>query len=170
MLVSEKLSSTLLSLLVVQVTHVFHCSIHHVHRDYFSFLRRSSRVFRWTRVCTNNILCKSHSRIFRVFHITSHFWHAFLFLRVLQLPCVIWLIVMKPRRYSLSWWINWVRKTWPQLHFFLEFWNRFSIDLTRVSFPFSQFCIVVGVLLMVLAPIGGMRQIIIQAKDYQFYS
>ncbi|XP_012445477.1 lysine histidine transporter 1 [Gossypium raimondii] len=55
------------------------------------------------------------------------------------LPCVIWLIVMKPRRYSLSWWINW-------------------------------FCIVIGVLLMVLAPIGGMRQIIIQAKDYKFYS
>lgn len=31
-------------------------------------------------------------------------------------------------------------------------------------------CIVFGVLLMVLAPIGGLRQIIIQAKNYEFYS
>ncbi|KAL4367949.1 hypothetical protein GQ457_05G011060 [Hibiscus cannabinus] len=31
-------------------------------------------------------------------------------------------------------------------------------------------CIVIGVLLMVLSPIGGLRQIIIEAKDYKFYS
>ncbi|KAL4379614.1 hypothetical protein GQ457_02G012300 [Hibiscus cannabinus] len=34
----------------------------------------------------------------------------------------------------------------------------------------NWFCIVVGVLLMVLSPIGGLRTIIIQAKDYKFYS
>ncbi|XP_030450284.1 lysine histidine transporter 1-like isoform X1 [Syzygium oleosum] len=55
------------------------------------------------------------------------------------LPCIMWLAIYKPRRYSLSWWTNW-------------------------------FCIVVGVLLMVLAPIGGLRLIIIQAKTYSFYS
>ncbi|XP_065878740.1 lysine histidine transporter 1-like [Euphorbia lathyris] len=31
-------------------------------------------------------------------------------------------------------------------------------------------CIVLGVMLMVVSPIGGLRQIILQAKDYQFYS
>ncbi|XP_031092543.1 lysine histidine transporter 1-like [Ipomoea triloba] len=31
-------------------------------------------------------------------------------------------------------------------------------------------CIVIGVALMVLAPIGALRQIILQAKDYKFYS
>lgn len=55
------------------------------------------------------------------------------------LPCIIWLAICKPKRYSLSWIINWI-------------------------------CIVLGVLLMIIAPIGGLRQIIIQAKDYKFYS
>ncbi|KAI3499532.1 hypothetical protein L1887_35333 [Cichorium endivia] len=31
-------------------------------------------------------------------------------------------------------------------------------------------CIILGVLLMCLAPIGALRQIILQAKDYRFYS
>ncbi|KAK7291569.1 hypothetical protein RIF29_06815 [Crotalaria pallida] len=55
------------------------------------------------------------------------------------LPCIIWLAIRKPKRFSLSWYINW-------------------------------FCIVFGVMLMVLAPIGSLRQIILQAKDYKFYS
>ncbi|KAK6928478.1 Amino acid transporter, transmembrane domain, partial [Dillenia turbinata] len=55
------------------------------------------------------------------------------------LPCIMWLVIYKPRRFSLSWWTNWI-------------------------------CIVVGVLLMILAPIGGLRQIILQAKTYKFYS
>ncbi|KAK8673454.1 hypothetical protein V6N13_111788 [Hibiscus sabdariffa] len=55
------------------------------------------------------------------------------------LPCIMWLVIYKPRKFGLSWWANW-------------------------------FCIAVGVLLMVLSPIGGLRTIIIQAKDYRFYS
>ncbi|XP_052197764.1 lysine histidine transporter 1-like [Diospyros lotus] len=55
------------------------------------------------------------------------------------LPCIMWLAIKKPRKYSLSWWTNWI-------------------------------CIVLGVLLMILAPIGGLRQIIIKAKTYKFYS
>ncbi|KAI3463082.1 hypothetical protein Pfo_019745 [Paulownia fortunei] len=54
------------------------------------------------------------------------------------LPCVIWLAIRKPRRFSLSWFTNWV-------------------------------CIIFGVLLMVVGPIGGLRQIILQAKTYKFY-
>ncbi|XP_022989870.1 lysine histidine transporter 1-like [Cucurbita maxima] len=55
------------------------------------------------------------------------------------LPCIMWLAIYKPRKYSLSWWANWV-----------------SIFL--------------GVILMIVAPIGGLRTIILQAKDYKFYS
>ncbi|KAL8097677.1 lysine histidine transporter 1-like [Apium graveolens] len=55
------------------------------------------------------------------------------------LPCVMWLAIYKPRRFSLSWIANWI-------------------------------CIIMGVLLMILSPIGGLRQIIIQAKDYKFFS
>lgn len=55
------------------------------------------------------------------------------------LPCIIWLKIYKPKRFSLSWWANWI-------------------------------CIVFGVLLMVLSPIGGLRQIIVTAKTYKFYS
>ncbi|KAF8013858.1 hypothetical protein BT93_I1654 [Corymbia citriodora subsp. variegata] len=55
------------------------------------------------------------------------------------LPCIMWLAIYKPKKFSLSWWANWV-------------------------------CIILGVLLMILAPIGGLRQIIIQAKNYKFFS
>ncbi|RDX83730.1 Lysine histidine transporter 1, partial [Mucuna pruriens] len=57
----------------------------------------------------------------------------------LQLPCVMWLAIYKPKRFSLSWFGNWIS-------------------------------IFFGVLLMVLAPIGALRQIILEAKDYRFYS
>ncbi|CAH2034011.1 unnamed protein product [Thlaspi arvense] len=55
------------------------------------------------------------------------------------LPCIIWLILKKPKRFGLSWTINW-------------------------------FCIVVGVILTILAPIGGLRTIIINANTYKFFS
>ncbi|XP_031095933.1 lysine histidine transporter 1-like [Ipomoea triloba] len=55
------------------------------------------------------------------------------------LPCIMWLAIYKPKKFSLSWIANWI-------------------------------CIILGVLLMVIAPIGGLRQIIIQAKTYKFYS
>ncbi|GJN35715.1 hypothetical protein PR202_gb24518 [Eleusine coracana subsp. coracana] len=55
------------------------------------------------------------------------------------IPCIIWLMLRKPRKYSLSWIINII-------------------------------CIVVGVCLTVIAPIGGMRQIILDAKTFKFYA
>ncbi|KAI9123245.1 hypothetical protein K1719_006134 [Acacia pycnantha] len=55
------------------------------------------------------------------------------------LPCMIWLTICNPKRFSLSWWINWI-------------------------------CIVLGVSLMIVATIGGLRAIIIKAKHYSFYS
>ncbi|XP_076905728.1 lysine histidine transporter 2-like [Bidens hawaiensis] len=55
------------------------------------------------------------------------------------LPCVIWLILKRPRKWSLSWCTNW-------------------------------FCIVFGVLLMVLAPIGALRSLIKSAGNYKIFS
>ncbi|KAK1404396.1 Lysine histidine transporter 1 [Heracleum sosnowskyi] len=55
------------------------------------------------------------------------------------LPCVMWLAIVKPKKYSFSWFANWV-------------------------------CIVLGLLLMTLSPIGGLRNIILSAKDYKFYN
>ncbi|KAK8627500.1 hypothetical protein V6N13_135111 [Hibiscus sabdariffa] len=55
------------------------------------------------------------------------------------LPCFMWLSICKPKRFSSTWFINWI-------------------------------CISLGVLLMVLSPIGGLRSIIVSAKDYKFFS
>eukprot|EP00253_Pinus_taeda_P009507 PITA_09507 len=55
------------------------------------------------------------------------------------LPCIIWLAVYKPKRFSLSWITNWI-------------------------------CIILGVLLMSVASIGGLYSIINDAKTYKFYS
>ncbi|XP_003575989.3 LOW QUALITY PROTEIN: lysine histidine transporter 2 [Brachypodium distachyon] len=55
------------------------------------------------------------------------------------LPCIMWLIIMKPKKFGFSWCTNWI-------------------------------CIIIGVLLSLLAPIGGLRSIIINAKTYKFFS
>ncbi|RYR01065.1 hypothetical protein S245_054189 [Arachis hypogaea] len=55
------------------------------------------------------------------------------------LPCIIWLKLKKPKKYGLSWTINWI-------------------------------CIVIGILIMTLSPIGALRNIIISAKSYKFFS
>ncbi|KAL2926176.1 Lysine histidine transporter 1 [Bienertia sinuspersici] len=55
------------------------------------------------------------------------------------LPCIIWLIICKPKKYSLSWFCNW-------------------------------FCIILGASLTILAPIGAVREIVIQASTYKFFS
>ncbi|KAF5193461.1 Lysine histidine transporter [Thalictrum thalictroides] len=55
------------------------------------------------------------------------------------IPCICWLSIVKPKKFGLSWFINWL-------------------------------CIVLGVLLMVLSPIGGLRSIILQSSSYKFFS
>ncbi|KAK4570766.1 hypothetical protein RGQ29_029566 [Quercus rubra] len=54
-------------------------------------------------------------------------------------PCIIWLVLKKPNRWSFHWIASWIS-------------------------------IIIGVLIAVLAPIGGIRQIIISAKTYKFFS
>ncbi|CAJ2637158.1 unnamed protein product [Trifolium pratense] len=55
------------------------------------------------------------------------------------LPCIIWLKIHKPKRFSLSWCTNWI-------------------------------CIILGLCIIILAPIGALRSIILDAKTYKFYS
>ncbi|XVE84113.1 hypothetical protein DITRI_Ditri16bG0143500 [Diplodiscus trichospermus] len=55
------------------------------------------------------------------------------------LPCIMWLTIYKPKKFSLSWCTNWI-------------------------------CIILGLLLMTLSPIGGLRNIVLSAKNYEFYS
>ncbi|XP_071696104.1 lysine histidine transporter 1-like isoform X2 [Rutidosis leptorrhynchoides] len=56
-----------------------------------------------------------------------------------QLPCIMWLAIYKPKKFSLSWCTNWI-------------------------------CIFFGLCLMILSPIGGLQNIIKQAKNYKFYN
>ncbi|CAN6349310.1 unnamed protein product [Urochloa humidicola] len=55
------------------------------------------------------------------------------------IPCIMWLILKKPKKYGLTWFINVI-------------------------------CIVIGVLLTLVSSIGGLRQIILDAKNYKLYS
>ncbi|AEE33815.1 Transmembrane amino acid transporter family protein [Arabidopsis thaliana] len=50
------------------------------------------------------------------------------------IPCIIWLILKKPKRFSLSWCINWI-------------------------------CIILGVLVMIIAPIGGLAKLMNALKQ-----
>ncbi|XP_019188266.1 PREDICTED: lysine histidine transporter 2-like [Ipomoea nil] len=54
------------------------------------------------------------------------------------IPCIMWLILMKPKKFGLSWCMNWT-------------------------------FIVIGILLTILAPIGGLWSIVKSAKTYHFY-
>jgi amino acid permease len=55
------------------------------------------------------------------------------------IPCIIWMMLKKPKKYGLTWFVN-------------------------------VFCIVIGVLLTLASPVGGMRQIIHDVKSFKFYS
>ncbi|CAN8235519.1 unnamed protein product [Cochlearia groenlandica] len=55
------------------------------------------------------------------------------------LPCIIWLIMKRPKPWSMHWILSWI-------------------------------AIVIGVLIAIFAPIGGMRHIILSAKSYKLFS
>ncbi|PWZ15597.1 Lysine histidine transporter 2 [Zea mays] len=90
---------------------------HNVRGHHIPLLQRAAQFLRWIRLRTHELLRELSSA---------------------TLPCIMWLIIYKPRRFSLSWLTNWI-------------------------------CIVIGVLLMVLSPIGGLRQMILKIKTYKFY-
>ncbi|KZV17302.1 lysine histidine transporter 1-like [Dorcoceras hygrometricum] len=89
------------------------------------------------------------------------------------LPCIMWLAIYKPRKYSLSWstnWVRWIIYNVVSYYLLLELLSRLKSSLVQFLMCKFQICIILGVLLMVIAPIGGLRQIIINAKTYKFYS
>lgn len=93
-----------------------------------------------------------------------------------KLPCIMWLIIYKPRRFSLSWLTNWVRITRMQCNWVPRVSLQHHQNVSAwplLPFPcvlhVLQICIVIGVLLMVLSPIGGLRQMILKIKTYKFY-
>ena len=51
------------------------------------------------------------------------------------IPCIMWLILRKPKKFGLTWFIN-------------------------------VFCIIIGLLLMLASPMGGMRQIFHDVKRF----
>ncbi|CAH2066777.1 unnamed protein product [Thlaspi arvense] len=55
------------------------------------------------------------------------------------LPCIIWLIMKRPKPWSMHWFFSWI-------------------------------AIIIGVLIAIFAPIGGMRHIILSAKSYKLFS
>ncbi|KAF3431815.1 hypothetical protein FNV43_RR26551 [Rhamnella rubrinervis] len=55
------------------------------------------------------------------------------------LPSIMWLIIMKPKRFSPKWFINWA-------------------------------CIYIGAFIMFASTIGGLRNIIVDASTYSFYT
>ncbi|KAK6914283.1 Amino acid transporter, transmembrane domain [Dillenia turbinata] len=59
--------------------------------------------------------------------------------RSIYLPCIMWLVLKRPRRWTFHWFASWIS-------------------------------IIIGVLITILAPIGGARQIILSAKTYKFFS
>ncbi|MCL7049442.1 hypothetical protein MKW94_015021 [Papaver nudicaule] len=54
-------------------------------------------------------------------------------------PCIMWQILRKPKRWSFHWYACWI-------------------------------CNVLGVLVMLLSPIGGTREIVLSFKSYKFFS
>jgi hypothetical protein len=79
----------------------------------------------------------------------------------------MWLAIYKPKRFSLSWLTNWVRTEYPII---FSVFISLLIYQQKMTLCVHQMCIILGVLLMILSPIGGLRQIIMDAKTYQFYS
>uniref|UniRef100_A0A251S790 Putative amino acid transporter, transmembrane domain-containing protein n=1 Tax=Helianthus annuus TaxID=4232 RepID=A0A251S790_HELAN len=56
----------------------------------------------------------------------------------LELPCIMWLSIVKPKKWSLSWFTNWI-------------------------------CIILGLALMIVSPIGGLRSIIVQGQRLRVF-
>ena len=98
-----------------------------------------------------------------------------------QLPCILWLKIKKPPRFSASWCANWVIKR-RLFFFFLAFFSKLGefragtwdwplpAHVCFVRVCLCQGCIVVGVLLMIVSTIGGLRSIVQDASTFQFYS
>lgn len=86
-----------------------------------------------------------------------------------QLPSIIWLKIMKPPRFSISWIMNWVK----QILSTCLFTNGVIFCDTKPGFFCVcefQISIFFGVFLMVASTVGGLRNIVADSSSYEFYS
>lgn len=85
------------------------CSFHNDSWNHLPILWGTSWILWRICFCPNNIFCMSPNFFIQLnyyyyyYHITLSF--------LLQLPCIMWLALYKPKRFSLSWIVNWVRIT-----------------------------------------------------------
>jgi hypothetical protein len=161
------------------------CSVHNVHRHHLPLLRRTARLLRRIRLCTDDLFRKLSvgSDPIRLASVSVVLMSKHLVLELenkltcsplgfCQLPCVMWLAIYKPKRFSLSWFTNWVspRASSAAAYLLHSFCHRIPLHDITSGVCVDQICIILGVILMILSPIGGLRQIIMDAKTYQFYS
>lgn len=82
------------------------CSVYNGRRDSRSLLWWVTRIPWGLCVCPSKLLCKPH--ISYPFALICAPTTAFDIPKHSQLPCIMWLSVYKPKRFSLSWMTNWV--------------------------------------------------------------
>ena len=90
----------------------------------------------------------------------------------MQIPCIIWLMLRKPKKYGLSWTINIVSFNCASgaVKFESQICPCSYCSDSLCSCLTYQICIVIGVVLTLISPIGGLRQIILDAKSFKLYS
>lgn len=164
--------------MLVKIHNLFLCSTHNVRRYKLAILWFTYGILWWVCLCTNHILCEfiltiiinflfqiiseKKKKLMLMFLLIQNF-HVLSFLA----SCGLYCTNLKCLAYL------------GQLIGLVEYINTFlkkkKICISKTKFFSSSFislqiCIILGVLLMVLASIGALRQIILQAKSYTFYS
>jgi hypothetical protein len=98
------------------------CRVHNDCWYMYSILRWPAFVLRRICFCPNNILCKNslltqyiYIYIYIYISFTTYLLHIYAIItdkkiNSLQLPCIMWLAIYKPKKFSFSWIANWVRK------------------------------------------------------------
>ena len=84
------------------------CRRYHVHRIDLPLLRRPARILRRLRLRANDVLRKTSidRACFLILNYTITHSMQLIFFHGLQIPCIMWLMVRKPKKYGLTWFIN----------------------------------------------------------------
>ena len=98
------------------------CSVHNVHSHHLPFLWWTAQFLWWICLRTDYLFRKlplvdsplfllKMMVCFDLRTVRSLRAEHFLLVYFWQLPCIMWLAIYKPKRFSLSWFTNWVRTT-----------------------------------------------------------
>lgn len=158
-------------------------SVYIVYWSEFPLLWRPSRVLWRIWLCTHFLLCK-----YTLITTSSYIWvHGYdedksliFFLWIyndiayMQLPSIMWLIIKKPKRFSITWLVNWVNIYiyifFIRMHNLLKMSNVYISWSIYLFFCIGQISIIVGVFIMLASTIGGLRNIIADSSAYRFYA